>query len=617
MLEQLSQFHFLRPLWLSGLLFIPLFWVLFKAKRLYQNDWHKVIDASFLTHLTPASSGETTNQSGHYLLSLILALSVLALAGPSWQKKPAPVIQVQDNLVVILDLSLSMLATDVNPDRLTRAKQKLEDLLKLRKEGNTALIVFSGDAHVVTPLTDDVQTILANMDAIDPFIMPVIGSRPDKAVSHALNLFEQANAKKARIIMLTDGIEAKQADDIVAMLSDSALSPPLSILAVGTAQGGPISIPKQGYLKDQGQVILPKLDINSLKALTARTQGNALEMSLDDTDLERLNIAPQTGTQTHFSTEQDIQQRKYDTWEDQGIFLLFILLPLALLAYRKNMLIVLALCFSFTSEPSYALSWEDLWKTKDQQAQALMDQGLYEDAAALYESPTHKAYANYQAGNYDATVTLTEAKQDLINLYNQANALAKQHKLEEALEKYNEVLNKAPNHEDARHNKALVEKILEQQKQEQQNQDQQNQDQQNQDQQNQDQQNQDQQNQDQQNQDQQNQDQQNQDQQNQDQQNQDQQNQEQQNQDQQNQDQQNQDQQNQEDQEKNDPSDDMTPSAMEQKEPLTDEEKQSYEQWMRRVPDDPGALLRRKFEQQAQERARSQQNIRREGDPIW
>jgi len=642
--DNLSQFHFLRPLWLSGLVLLPLIWLIFKHKAQAASDWSHAIAPNLLKHLMPTQQTQAKQRTVFSLL-LLIAFSFISMSGPSWQEKPQPVVKISDDMVVILDLSLSMLATDTSPNRLTKAKQKLQDLLALRTEGNTALIAFSGDSHVVTPLTDDTKTIIANLPALDPFIMPEIGSRPDIAIEQAIKLLEQGKANKGRIVLLTDGVEEDQVPKINDLISQSQAR--LYILVAGTKEGGPIDIPGRGYFKNNEKVVIPKTNFKLLNTLALDNRGKMHAMSLDDQDLEYLDISGiNLVQQAHADNSQSVIDKRYDAWEDMGYLLLIFIIPLALLAHRQSALLLITLCFILPTEKSYAFGLDDLWQTRDQQAQALLDQGKTIEAAERFESPEHKAFAHYKSKQFEQSQQHYGELNSADSLYNQANALAQQQKFEAAIKLYNQALKKSPAHEDSLHNKSLIEDFLKQQEQQnedQQNQDQQNQDLQNQDQQNQDQQNQDQQNQDQQNQDQQNQDQQNQDQQNQDQQNQDQQNQDQQNQDQQNQDQQNQDQQNQDQQEQDQQDQDQQDQDQQEKEQqaqsaedekkredalnkemqaikaqaeqLSDEEKQSYEQWMRRVPDDPGGLLRRKFERQSNDRNRKR--TRKEGDPIW
>src|SRR5690606_9749838 len=148
---------------------------------------------------------------------------------------------------------------------------------------------------------------------------------------------------------------------------------PLSILAIGTAQDGPISIPKQGYLKDNGQVILPKMHFQTLKQLAQDTGGIASELTLDDRDLLRLDISGMNTGQESPANADDASKRFFDTWDDSGYLLLLFIIPLALLAHRKNLLIALLLFVAYPTEQSYAFEWQDLWQTKDQQAQERLD----------------------------------------------------------------------------------------------------------------------------------------------------------------------------------------------------------------------------------------------------
>ena len=133
-------------------------------------------------------------------------LATIAIAGPVWRQTPQPVHEREDALVVIFDLTKSMLATDVKPDRLVRAKRKLIDLLELREEGVTALIVFSGDAHVVSPLTDDTKTIAAMIPALSPDLVPAPGSALAPALVKAVDLFRDGGTASGRILIITDEI---------------------------------------------------------------------------------------------------------------------------------------------------------------------------------------------------------------------------------------------------------------------------------------------------------------------------------------------------------------------------------------------------------------------------
>lgn len=613
--DAFSQFHFLRPVWLFGLIGLPVIWIALRKRALAGSDWASAIDPQLLKHLTPTDKQQSKHQF-HAVILWVLALGLFSMAGPSWQEKPQPVIKVTDNMVVILDLSLSMLATDAAPNRLIRTKQKLQDLLKLRKEGNTALIVFSGDSHVVTPLTDDTKTIIANLPALDPFIMPVIGSRPELAVEQALQLLEQGKATQGRIILLGDGVEEHQLNKINEALEGRNTS--LSILAAGTAAGGPINLPERGYLKDGDRVVIPKTDFNRLKALASANGGQMRPMSLDDQDLIALDIEG-SKTQQRDDSEKSIDQR-FDTWEDMGYLLLVLIIPLVLAAHRQGVIIVLALFF-IPVDSSFAFDWDDLWRTKDQQAQDYLNQGQNELAAETFEAPANKAHALFKAKQYEQASEHYQQLDSDDDHYNRGNALAYQQKFKEALDAYDDALEKNSEHEDALYNKQRIMEFMEQQEQQKDQQSQSDSQNEQSDQSQQEQQQGDQ------NQDSSQQNGQQQDQQQSPSEQSDQssdQNSEQQS-DQQS-DQQKQDSESEQDeQQKNaeESSQERQPSEQAQTqqgqaeampEPLSEEEKQSYEQWMRRVPDDPGGLLRRKFEQQARERNRQS---REQGEPLW
>lgn len=135
------------------------------------DSWEKVCDEHLLAEIKSKSAEKGSGWMK--LLWLISILAVLAISGPSFRKIPTPVMKNQSALVVALDVSKSMLSDDIKPNRLERAKYKLNDILDKRKDGQTALLVYAGDAFIVTPLTDDTETISLLVKAISPEIMPV------------------------------------------------------------------------------------------------------------------------------------------------------------------------------------------------------------------------------------------------------------------------------------------------------------------------------------------------------------------------------------------------------------------------------------------------------------
>ncbi len=599
----LADFHFLRPEWLLAL--IPLAILLFLAKRggASDNRWQQVIPAALLQHLMPQESSQ--NRWPVLAFGTLWLASVLALAGPTWERQPQPVQAKTDHLVVIIDLSLSTLATDQQPNRLTRARQKLADLLAQRQEGYTALIAYSGDAHVVSPLTDDSATVSAMVPALDPFIMPALGSRPERAIQQAVELLSNARASRGRILLLTDDMTERQASEIRALLKPTNYA--LSIIALGTPSGGPIAIPDRGFLQDnRGQVIIPKVDMEQLENLALSMDGRYSAITLDGLDLER--TLPDSDQSASFE-EQD-RSLQFNLWQDEGYWLVLVAIPLALWLYRRGAILALLPLLLLPTQRADAFEWRDLWQTRDQQAQDAYRQGNHEEAATLFENPAWKGSAMYRNGDYEGAAQAFSQMQSADGFYNLGNALAHQRKYEEALEAYDKALDLDPDHAGAKYNKGPVEELLRNKKKQQEQQGQQG-----------------------------DQDQQQQDQQNQQDQNQQNQNNEaddpQQNDDQTPQDPSRQDPsephqdptQQDEEQKENRPQDAQSqpgePEEQEQRqgqqpqplEAMDDEQKQAFEQWLRRVPDDPGGLLRRKFE--LQHRERGSFNRQPDDQPIW
>ena len=166
--EIIRNFHFIRPYWLIAI--IPLILILFllRLQDKSANAWEGIIDPGLLSYLLQKTDLEKAS-----LLTWLFffwALIVVALAGPTWQKIPQPVQEKDDALIIVLDLTRSMLAEDVNPNRLTKAKRKIIDILRARDEGETALVVYSGSAFAVSPLSDDSKTISGMIPSLSPEI---------------------------------------------------------------------------------------------------------------------------------------------------------------------------------------------------------------------------------------------------------------------------------------------------------------------------------------------------------------------------------------------------------------------------------------------------------------
>ncbi len=452
----LTDFHFLRPLWLLGLLLLPLLYLLLQRLRRSSSSWSQLIDPQLLGHLLEDKPSSAQSTSTAWAM-ILLILAVLALAGPAWKKIPQPIHQAQDALVVVLDLSLSMQVEDLKPSRLVKARRKLLDILDSREDGLAALLVYSGDAHVVSPLTDDTETIKAMVPALSPLIMPAMGSNPVAAIDLALQLLRDGGISEGRILLMSDGIEFDQIDAIETRINASPHE--LAVLAVGTADGGPIPLPQQGFLKQRGEIVIARAGIPQLQSLAKLSGGRFASLQLTDADIDYLL----DDARPEFTRATRKVEREFDQWREEGPWLLLLLAPLAALGFRRGWIFSVALLVTLQPEPAYALGWQDLWQTPDQQGAAAAARGEHEQAASLYESPMHKGSAQYQAGDYGAAEKQFEGFDSTTAHYNRGNALARGGKLEEAMAAYDQALALEPDHEDAQFNKALLEQLQQQQ----------------------------------------------------------------------------------------------------------------------------------------------------------
>ncbi|MEZ5535543.1 MAG: VWA domain-containing protein [Thiolinea sp.] len=469
----MGDFHFMYPDWLWLLLVIPLIgWRIMRQQG--NGNWADIVDEKLAPFVL--SGNEQSNRlrlAG--LISALCLLVIFALAGPAWEKKELPAFRSQQAVVVALDLSASMYARDMTPNRLDAARFKLLDLLNTRQDGQTGLVVFAGDAFVVSPLTNDTDTIAAQVKNLSPEIMPVQGSDVAAAIDKALEILQQGAQGKGHILLMTDGAanvtEAQQA-----AAEAAAQGYTVSVLAIGTAEGAPIPLSNGGFLSDSsGQTVMPKLDAAALTSLADVGQGLFLRHRVDDQDLKQLDALWAASLQDAALLAGE--DRKLDAWFNQGIWLVILLLPVAMLFFRRGWLAVWLLVFVLPQpQQVQAAVWDDLWLTPDQQGQQALQQGDPATAANLFHNPDWKAAAAYRAKDYAQAEALYADSKTADGLYNYGNALARQGKLEQAIAAYDEVLKINPEHEDALHNKNVLESQQNQQQQQQnQNGEQQNQ----------------------------------------------------------------------------------------------------------------------------------------------
>lgn len=498
----LGAFHFLRPEWLWVLL--PFAWLLWQVARRNRggSEWQSVCDKALLPHVLSRKPGQ---QNPWPMVSLGLGgiLMIVALAGPAWERQPQPVFRDLSSLVVGLDLSRSMDAQDIAPSRLARARFKLTDILQRRQEGQTGLVVFAGESFTVSPLTDDQDTIIAQLPSMTTDLMPRQGSRGDRALTQAAQLLHQSGQTRGDILLITDGFSPEALDAARASLKDFPYR--LSFLIVGSAEGAPI--PQDtggggGFLKDrQGNIVVARVQAAPLCDLAARTGGLCLTLASDESDLDRLSdfFARQRETRNVANTDLET-----DVWKEAGPWLLLPLIPLAALAFRRGLLgLILPLLLAGSlmpgqppqaaeSSPGEVPQNQPTVSPGLQRFAGLLPEGLHEwlltpeqrgrlamqaqhpeQAANLFKDPRWQAAAQYRQQHYESGVQALEKAmqqdkqersptQQAEDLYNLGNHRARLGDLQGAIAAYDQALEQQGDMADARYNRDLIKQWLEQ-----------------------------------------------------------------------------------------------------------------------------------------------------------
>lgn len=502
-LDFLNQFHFLRPEWFIALIPLMLLVILIRKTTAKQSGWQSVIPSHLYQYMV-IGKNELGAKPPMWMLAFVWLMSVTALAGPTWERLPQPVYQLKMGHVIVIDMSLSMRATDMTPDRLTRAKYKAIDLVNAIGEGEMGLVAYAGDAFVISPLTEDAGNITTLLPSLSPEIMPVPGSDPLLGIESAAELLTNAGYNSGMIYWITDGIELEQQQELQKYVASIPFT--VNALTVGTSEGAPIRQQSGELLKDfTGSIVIPKLNEGAVKGVVKTSGGRFESFTSNDADIEAL-AAVSLLDKTDSEEGEEESNLQGDQWKEVGPYLLLLLLPFAAFAFKRGLVFIVligVLSPSFVqnahalqssqdsqniaaqtssapapaSRPNPLSWWQKPFMNDNQEALHSYQRGKYKDAVNQFNDETWKASSLYKSGDYEGALNAYQNIPGPNSAYNQGNALAKLGKLEEAIKKYDQALREAPDFEDARTNKKIIEDLLKQQQQQNQNEQQQNQDQ--------------------------------------------------------------------------------------------------------------------------------------------
>lgn len=464
----MEAFHFLRPWWLLGvpilLLASPWLWSLCKQR----SGWHQVL----APHLGNALLGQsrTRSQAGWFaMFSGGCLITCVALAGPTWERLPTASVTTERSVIIIMDMSLNTRASDVLPDRLTRLRFKGLDLLNQLEGHQVGLIAYAGDAFVISPLTHDFANMRGMLPALSPEIMPSPGNYPLRAFTEADRMVSDTGFAHAEIYWLSAGMQLDDYQEIRRFLQGKNYR--LSTLLAGDEERSPIRLASGDIMRDNlGRLSMAELNAGLFARLSAEFDGRHARLQADNQDIEF--ITEQRPWREQVSETDNLTS---DQWRDRGPYLAWLLLPIALLALRRGVLLSVGyvgfvglvtgtLLFASTP-PVYAASaplgfGERTLLNSQQQAQRQYERGDYAGAAATFTDPMMRGNALYRSGNYAAALdAYAQANESPERWYNSGNALAQIGEFSAASDAYAQALALRPDWPAALDNKALVDQL--------------------------------------------------------------------------------------------------------------------------------------------------------------
>ncbi|GEM79031.1 VWA domain-containing protein [Vibrio superstes] len=441
LVDSVMQLHFLRP-W--ALLFIfPFIFILASKSRSEgkKNTWIKSLPPHLASSLL-LKHKRWTNQLPLKLLGIIGVLAVIIISGPSWYRQASPFGEDASPLVVVLDVSETMMEKDIAPNRLFIAKQKIRQLLEEhRVTGASGLIVYAGSAHVASPLTQDRSVYGPILDSISVSVMPREGKFAQYALSVLARMLKD-QSQNGTVLLVTDALnlEAEEAYERY-------------------FQSSPHQLIVYGVGKASNDSAFP-LNEDALKDTASSVNGRYVTMTLDDTDLQNIN---------HFvERHQSLNADSTQPWVDAGYYLIWPVLLAYLMWFRKGWLVqwlwaggivILPLAMPQTAEAS---TWNmmDAWLTKDQQGRWLLEHDKPDQAGFAFDDNQWKAYSFYVAGEYKKAQHYYLLDDSLSGHLGLAASLAHQREYVAARHQYKEILQRYPDNLDAKNNLKVIEGII-------------------------------------------------------------------------------------------------------------------------------------------------------------
>ncbi len=267
-------------------LFLALkFWSAWKRKK----KWNEFTDLHLRLRLLPGYS-PFRHRLKAILQSLILIFFIFALMEPQWGTREEEVRTRGVHLIVAVDVSESMLAEDIKPSRLARARYKLQDLLPMLRGDRVGLVAFAGRSFLLSPLTSDYGTLKRYIEELNTDTIPVAGTDLAGALTLAMKSLPQNPDQSKTILVISDGEDhSERLKAVIQELQKNKIK--VFSLGMGTLEGAPVPEASGGFKKDlQGETVVSKLKEDALKDLSLKTEGAYARAVRGDEDLKALYL---------------------------------------------------------------------------------------------------------------------------------------------------------------------------------------------------------------------------------------------------------------------------------------------------------------------------------------
>lgn len=461
-----NDFNFAQPLWLFGLLLIPIGWGWYKywqrANKANLSGLNKFIDEKLLPHLLVNSNNHAKVVNYGWLYSVLTLCVIIALANPRWSYEDLDAYQTNASMVILLDLSASMNATDITPSRIIRARQSIEDLLNLSKGLKIGLIGFAGNAHLISPITDDLTTVKTYIPALDTDLTKLQGDSFHQALLMGGELLSNEPGNQKSILVVSDGnFIASDFSKELATLQSHGIN--VHVLGVGTATGAPYKNSSGALHKSQGKLVISKLNTGVLQTIAKQGHGIYTETINNDAGVRAILHKAE-----YNDPNEQIISGKVRQWQDRYYWFIFPAAVILLYLMRQRVLYVYfaIIITGLLQTPNViALDVYNAFRNSEQQGQRAYIDAEFQRAAELFTDPYRRGIALYRAGEFaEAEQQFNQAASNKIDAqYNAGNAQMQQRKWRAAIKSYESVLNVQPDNFAAQHNLEIAKRMLEEQ----------------------------------------------------------------------------------------------------------------------------------------------------------